>query len=312
MTFCPGKVVNARLSRRKSRHGRHKTPRRYSTRLVATDILTMSAALRLAPRLRPAMNCTAVSARAFSNASERPKDMKWAQNTPLGAYYESVLNSPPPYPFVEKPEEPASSADPEVLPPGKNTPESSNETPGPTKKKPGRKPKSDASVRAKNPTPSPRSPTAASSMALPPLSSPQEKARIIFGSRLTAPQEHAERLAAKKAQSTYIAGVLVPPVPEEPDNCCMSGCVNCVWDQYRDEMEEWAAKKNEARARLREGGGSMDGDGAPAGLTLGDTGIAKNFWDEEALQSVPVGIREFMKTEKRLKDRHAREGTRSG
>lgn len=33
--------------------------------------------------------------------------------------------------------------------------------------------------------------------------------------------------------------------PQEPDNCCMSGCVNCVWDVYREEVEEWASRKKE-------------------------------------------------------------------
>ena len=62
------------------------------------------------------------------------------------------------------------------------------------------------------------------------------KARVVFGSRLAGP---AQRRAEINALSRNVAGVLVPPRPEEPDNCCMSGCVNCVWDIYRDEMEEW-------------------------------------------------------------------------
>ncbi|KAJ4152507.1 hypothetical protein NW754_004303 [Fusarium falciforme] len=109
------------------------------------------------------------------------------------------------------------------------------------------------------------------------------------------------------------------PKPEEPDNCCMSGCVNCVWDRFRDEMEEWSLKNNEAQAALQKVEGSMDSDGggsesnwaAPA-PTVGDTKIAKDFWDERLYESVPVGIREFMKQEKRLKERHAREGTVGG
>ncbi len=69
--------------------------------------------------------------------------------------------------------------------------------------------------------------------------------------RLAGPAERAERLASLRSRSTLVAGVLVPPQPDEPDNCCMSGCVNCVWDRYREEMETWSAVKAEAQKRLR-------------------------------------------------------------
>lgn len=47
-----------------------------------------------------------------------------------------------------------------------------------------------------------------------------------------------------------IAGVKVPDRPTEPDNCCMSGCVNCVWEQYNDDIREWRSKRNEAAKEL--------------------------------------------------------------
>ena len=65
------------------------------------------------------------------------------------------------------------------------------------------------------------------------------KFRTVFGTRGA---NAAERQKQIEAASQMIAGIIVPPRPEEPENCCMSGCVNCVWDQYRDEMEEWALK----------------------------------------------------------------------
>jgi hypothetical protein len=132
---------------------------------------------------------------------------------------------------------------------------------------------------------------------------------------------------------------MVPPKPEEPDNCCLSGCVNCVWDRYRDEMEDWAGKSAEAERRVAaaEIGGtvevteeSMDAVEDGAGMDMGETGMdddgggrvanwdaspkrmAKDFWDEELYKNVPVGIREFMKQEKRLKEKHLREGTMGG
>ena len=100
----------------------------------------------------------------------------------------------------------------------------------------------------------------------------------------------------------------------------MSGCVNCVWDVYRDELEEWAGKRREAdgrgaRARMqaareREREASVDDDGGGSETNWegggGEGGV------DELLRGVPVGIREFMRTEKRLKERHRREGTLGG
>jgi hypothetical protein len=243
----------------------------------------MSIPARLAPRLRPLFSATTTS-RAFASTVPRHTAEEWPQRSPLGPYYEQILNTPSSIP-QEKPEDPPNTADPEVLPPEKKQPADSTAT---------------AAAAAQPQT-------------------PEERVKIIFGSRLLGPIEQADRLAARKAQSTLIAGVLVPPKPEEPDNCCMSGCVNCVWDRFRDEMEEWSLKNNEAQAALQKVEGSMDSDGggsesnwtAPA-PAIGDTKIAKDFWDEGLYESVPVGIREFMKQEKRLKERHAREGTVGG
>ena len=145
------------------------------------------------------------------------------------------------------------------------------------------------------------------------------KARVVFGSRLAGP---GERRAEINKLSRNIAGVLVPPKPEEPDNCCMSGCVNCVWDRFRDEIEEWAEKSTEARVKLQEqkakgqatgmmtkepgmpdhAAVSMDDDGGGSETNFGMESLGQGGTDLFA--DIPVGIREFMKTEKRLKEMH--------
>ncbi|KAL7622610.1 hypothetical protein AAE478_008123 [Parahypoxylon ruwenzoriense] len=235
------------------------------------------------------------------------------QAMPIGPYYEAILWEPQPIPAV-KPKEPPTSS-----------PRSPRTT---VKKAPAKKPK-DSAVRAAASSP-PSSSSSKPETSTKPATA-QEKARIIFGSRLAGPAERAERLEAIRNRSRLIAGILVPPRPEEPDNCCMSGCVDCVWDRYRDEMEEWASASAAAeRAQRAQESPEVPrtGTGAVAGATsMDDDGggsetnwqtdakktdrpkIAKDLWDEDLYKNVPVGIREFMKQEKRLKEKHSREGT---
>lgn len=124
----------------------------------------------------------------------------------------------------------------------------------------------------------------------------------------------------------------------------MSGCVNCVWDRYREELEEWAERRGEADVRLASGGGgggggigggstSRSGMGRPStgerqnispATSMDDDGGGRDTnWDlgpstkpkpaspsadgadeeQDLFADIPVGIREFMRQEKRLKER---------
>lgn len=102
----------------------------------------------------------------------------------------------------------------------------------------------------------------------------------------------------------------------------MSGCAHCVWDDYRDDIEQWAGRVREAQAKGQSDDGttrkvnvnrpevqassaSMDDDGggsealwdAPSGQSgTSDPGT-------ELFRGIPVGIREFMATEKRIRER---------
>ncbi|KAK3181662.1 hypothetical protein K4F52_007040 [Lecanicillium sp. MT-2017a] len=245
----------------------------------------MSAPARLVTRVCRHCSRAPVSRRHFASSAAPINEEQWPQAFPRGEYYDSLLRDPIPY-RSEKPEQAPSSADPNNI------------------------------LSDLNPTQERTLGALSSRIAPSDSSTPEAKARVIFGSRLLGPTEKAQRLATRQAQSTYTAGVLIPPRPEEPDNCCMSGCVNCVWDLFREEMEEWSSKTKEAKKRLAESSGSMDADGGGSESnwtpSIGESKIAPDMWDEDVFQSVPVGIREFMKQEKRLKERHAREGTDGG
>lgn len=147
--------------------------------------------------------------------------------------------------------------------------------------------------------------------------SPRERAGIVFGSRLAGPGYTPSRYRSSSEMPPasswrLLNGVRIPPRPAEPDNCCMSGCVNCVWDDYRDDVESWAQKVQAAKAAATAKQGqshtakkhdippstSMDDDGG-ASTPYWSTGLS----DQDMFGDIPVGIREFMKTEKRLKQR---------
>ncbi|ETS73107.1 hypothetical protein PFICI_15282 [Pestalotiopsis fici W106-1] len=292
------------------------------------------------PLFRGALQLSSTfSKRSISSFNKTPPPANKGPNSgseqalPIGPYYEAIIVTPQPIPET-KPEEP---------------PTSSPKSPRSTAKK------NAAAQDQRQHQPVDTSPAPAPSPSTEPATA-QEKARIIFGSRLAGPIERAERLQAIKDKSTMIAGVRVPPKPEEPDNCCMSGCVNCVWDRYRDEMEDWVSASKEAERCLQAQRAQgpvdalssasavkeMDGSKEPASATSGsghvqpgssvneavsmdddgggsDTNwptpqpkIAKDLWDDGLYKNVPVGIREFMKTEKKLKQRHEEEGSVGG
>lgn len=165
--------------------------------------------------------------------------------------------------------------------------------------------------------------------------SPADKLSIVFGTRLAGPGYSSTRYNPSTApQSTWkrINGIAIPPRPEEPDNCCMSGCVHCVWDDYRDDVEEWALRVQEAQNRqprkkkgesqihldgdikqqrvvtrreVANASMSMDDDGGGS-ETNRDTGSTEMGVGDELFSNIPVGIREFMRTEKRLKQKRSK------
>lgn len=82
----------------------------------------------------------------------------------------------------------------------------------------------------------------------------EEKLTKIFGGRLKGespkPKSTSRYLVAE--QSRTIAGVKVPHRPLEPDNCCMSGCVNCVWEYFNEDIREWQQRRRAAVKAISE------------------------------------------------------------
>lgn len=111
----------------------------------------------------------------------------------------------------------------------------------------------------------------------------------------------------------------------------MSGCVHCVWDDYRDDLEHWASRVRDARltatATVADADATADSrakgkdmrqnprkEVASASTSIDDDGGGSEAnWDlpavpgaageEDLFKGIPVGIREFMKTEKKLREK---------
>lgn len=144
----------------------------------------------------------------------------------------------------------------------------------------------------------------------------EERAAKVFGT-LRGYERHTYDTPDSSWQT--VNGVPIPPRPAEPDNCCMSGCVHCVWDDYRDDVEEWATRLRDAQARM-EGLGPRRSPKASAGRREvaraaasmdDDGGGSEGLWQttgslaggQDLFEGIPIGIREFMATEKRIRDR---------
>ncbi|AMD19642.1 HCL509Wp [Eremothecium sinecaudum] len=80
--------------------------------------------------------------------------------------------------------------------------------------------------------------------------SAEERMKGVFGNRLKGePPKSSSRMLVQ--ESRVIGGVTVPAKPIPPDNCCMSGCVQCVWLLYNDDVHEWRSKRKMAAEALK-------------------------------------------------------------
>lgn len=138
--------------------------------------------------------------------------------------------------------------------------------------------------------------------------SPEERIQQVFGGRIRGDDRQSlSRINVGKPR--VIAGVKVPARPVEPDNCCMSGCINCVWEIFNDDVKEWNQARQTAAQKLAQRGGTWPADFDPPVKFLDPANVPAELRaapsELEAWDKVPVQIRVFAEIEKKLKAKKA-------
>lgn len=145
----------------------------------------------------------------------------------------------------------------------------------------------------------------------------EEKIAKVFGGRIKG-EDRKSTSRVLRGEPRIIGGINVPDKPPEPDNCCMSGCINCVWELFDEDIKDWNEKRNKAAKKLVENGGRWPEDfHAPlnhlnrenfplslANKSDSELGLDKDKKkDDEAWGNVPISIRVFAEVEKRIKEK---------
>lgn len=148
------------------------------------------------------------------------------------------------------------------------------------------------------------------------LTAEQKMARV-FGGRIKGESpKSSSRLTRGKPK--VIAGISVPDRPPEPDNCCMSGCINCVWELFNEDIKDWNSKRKLAAQKLQERGGRwpenfhapvryLKDENLPLSLAQQAESVRKktekSSEEAESWGNVPVSIRVFADFEKKMSQR---------
>lgn len=137
-----------------------------------------------------------------------------------------------------------------------------------------------------------------------------DRVKLVFG-QLGSRQD---RILEAQRQAFTIAGLKLSPRPQEPNNCCMSGCIDCVWELYKEELVEWKEKRAEIKRKLLFERQDLEWPVAVLGLEPKERQSVhkaadrakleeKIEADKDADDDLNVSIKAFLKTEKRLKEK---------
>ena len=154
--------------------------------------------------------------------------------------------------------------------------------------------------------------------SLDPNISPEERIAKVFGGRIKGEDRQASS-RIERGEPKVIAGITVPSRPPEPDNCCMSGCINCVWELFQEDLKDWNEKREMAAKKLVANGGrwpenfnpplkALKRENYPPSLAeLPDSELTpervEGTVQDETWGDVPVTIRVFTEVEKKIKAR---------
>lgn len=142
---------------------------------------------------------------------------------------------------------------------------------------------------------------------------PEERIAKVFGGRIKGDSPMSSS-RINRGESRFIAGVEVPDRPPEPDNCCMSGCINCVWELFNEDVKTWNSRRKEAAQKLAESGGRWPEDFHAPVKYLKAENMPKSMSSEKQVEAatpqndedenwanVPVTIRVFAEMERKMK-----------